>query len=150
MRAKFINEELLGTLKPMYMSYNENINVEIYLNPRSIKNMESYTRAISDDKGNVFVADTTYAIHIDIYNFLIDQGIFSGKRADDESVMGYMNSHKYVCWQREGNTNIFLLGESYGQIGYLSNRTMEGIRKLTDKVQQKNPQFNFKIIGIHQ
>jgi len=84
------------------------IDVEIYKNPRTLSNMKSWCRGITDLDGNLYIADNPGMIHLQIYQFLINKGALPNFKY--ESSWGYLDS---IAWQRNAGTNKLFLSESY-------------------------------------
>ena len=141
---EFINEDLLGTMgKDPYGD-----DIEIYINPKSVKRMMAEIRGLSDAKGNFYVITDGYVkTHVDIGHWLMKKGYIK-----HDGYMMYEHPDKYVTWQRKGSTNEFWLGEST-QWGLDklpdSEEGRKELDKLIKKVQKKNKQFKFigKMIG---
>ena len=105
-----LNESLVGVWTPN-LSDGSNQPVEVYKNPQTIKNMGLWCRAITDLKGNLYVADHMGMIHSHIYKFLIYKGELKGGYYDTyEEQWGFKNS---LAWQRLAGTNKLYLSESY-------------------------------------
>jgi hypothetical protein len=87
------------------------VDVEVYKNPTTISHMRKWCRAITDLKGNLYVADNPGMLHGDIYKFLCNKGeLYGGYFNTYKTEWGYKNS---VAWQRYDGTNKFYLSESY-------------------------------------
>jgi hypothetical protein len=133
-----LNEELLGVV--------DHTDTEIYKNPPSIKHFEHFVRAISDDKGNLFVAHKEWdVIHPNIYYWLIDNKFMKNYRSRIHGADCWDVAWEYdkiILWQRIGKTNNFTLGESYN-FDEMDDSDFNKLELLADKVRKKNPKFNF-------
>jgi|AntAceMinimDraft_16_1070373.scaffolds.fasta_scaffold36280_4 hypothetical protein len=144
MRAKFIhiNEDLLGVISnPWYSNGNRSIRkFEVFKNPRSIKRMGESLRAISDKEGNLYVVDDNgeWLIHGRIRDWLED------KKFIKPCTMNIAEDG--VRWQRLDDTDDFYLAESYSEMDVMNYKLI--FKKLTEKVKQKNPQYNFILQSI--
>lgn len=114
MRARFVNEEVLGS----YPGRKNAGTVTIYKNPASIKRMSPWARAFHDQDGNFYIADEEKHFDKDIIGtmhvVLLEEVI-----KIDPSIKTYWNSFgeagyfEGLCWQRLDKTNKFYLSESY-------------------------------------
>lgn len=131
--AQFINEELVI----------DTLNYGIYRNPKSIKRMNPWKRAISDEKGDIYVLDDPFfeLVHGDMVRFLNEKGIIESS-SNYESIL-----HNFVAWTQVGNQNTFYLSESYNtkNISYWNSLKFFGkhVNKFTKIVMKKNPQFKY-------
>lgn len=107
-----LNEELIGKYRANYGSGN----VEIYKNPKSIKRMGPWARALHDQDGNFYIAsvenetqETIATTHTDMVKWLNTNGE-NVKLEWNQVTGGYENG---IGWQRHKNTNNFYLSESY-------------------------------------
>jgi hypothetical protein len=142
-KKKIIDEEFLGNWE-----LGNNIDVEVYKNPASIKNFEDNVRAISDHDGNLYVPDKVgNFIHGNLYRWLARNEFISWyDHDDDREPYGLMYDAKYVIfWEREGTTNKFRIGESYSLCMFEDKKIVKTIISLTEKVKQRNPQYEFNI-----
>ena len=128
--SEFINEEYLGTFIGLW---NDDQEIEVYMNPKTIKRMGEWNRAISDDKGNLFIVDTSQVTHSEIIKYL--------------RKFGYIfNADNHIMWQRYKEGNNFFLSELYELDDY-DYPTRE---ELTKKVKEKNPKINFSTSSINK
>jgi len=115
MRARFVNEELLGTYEGTY----GNGEIEMYKNPPSIKRMGPWARALTDQNGNFYIASalkeegrsTIATMHTDMIQWL-------KTHAQDVTTNWNGQKHRYdngIAWQRYANTMKFYLSESYDE-----------------------------------
>jgi len=131
--STLMNEAFLG-----YYNADTKEDVEVFINPRSIKRMKPDIRAISDEKGDLFVIDDAFGvIHMQLLNWLGKNTPYVPNKRytyDDYSDM----LSKYIFWERDGKSDTFALGESY------ADDDAEFIQKdWVDKVRRKNPQYKF-------
>ena len=107
-----LNEELVGTWEGRnFYNNNKPISVDVYKNPTSMKRLAHWCRAITDLKGNLFIADNPGMIHMDMYEYLCKKGELPGNYYDT-----YYDTYAYdnsIAWQRLAGTNKLYLGESY-------------------------------------
>jgi GNAT superfamily N-acetyltransferase len=119
--------ELLGYTGDMTKTY-------IYANPRSLKDFEASVRAVSDDKGNLFVAQLDkYFYHDGVVNVVNK----TGKYPNLGDTYDFDNK---VLLHRVGLTNMFGVSDSYE--GYVAVN-LKKVQDLLDIVESKNPQFKF-------
>ena len=134
-------EELLGTI-PI-------IDVEIYKNPKSIKRMKSYLRAISDKLGDLYVANDAHnIIHSEMARRINKFNNATTFNTIPEKFYNKLNP-ECITWVRKGDTNTFILGESNKFVEFMSKEDLKNYKILLDKVRQKNPQFNFIFTSPH-
>ena len=137
-----LNEEHLGETDNGY---------GVYRNPKSIKRMDSYLRAISFPNGDLYVVDDgSHVIHPQFSDWLetkgykipVDIGLKIG------IVKGIIKG--YISWQRKGTSNDFYLSEStdFTDAKFDKDKLMPYLEKYSKKVKQKNPKINFKLIRI--
>lgn len=107
--------------------------------------MAPWMKAISDEKGNLFVLDDSdfTMLHDTFVSILNRKGEIQSS-SNYESMFSNL-----VLWQQVGHTNDFYLSESYGakDVDHPHSLSvyLNHIKKLTKKVKQTNPQFNFHI-----
>ncbi len=129
-RAKVVNEEFIGIFQGLW---NKEKDIEVYMNPKTIKRMGKWNRAISDDKGNLFIVDTSQVTHSEIIKYL--------------RKFGYkFNADNHIMWQRYEKGNNFFLSELYDLDDY--DYPTHG--ELTKKVKEKNPKINFSTSSINE
>lgn len=108
---------------------------DIYLNPKSLNNFDPNVRAISDDKGDLYVVQKSV-------------GILHGEMGRaleliDNNLRIYDVPDKFLLLQRVKDTNKFGFGDtSYGSY-YRSNNYKIKMNELLNKVKQVNPQFEY-------
>lgn len=154
---EFVNEEVLGDLKV------KNQLVTFYKNPKSIKRMSHWKRAVSDKDGNLFVADDKDTmLHSYIVNWLHKTGNVKHFSKDLRNLMKW-----YIMWHQVGKSNIFCLSESYrtmsadgkdyllkgsdeplGTAYYDIRHFQPFIESSLKKLRRKNPQFEFVLERI--
>ena len=136
MKAKFVFEELVGTFKgehtgkfnnPYAKDWRQKTDVEVYKNPKSIKRMGSYNRAISDSEGNLYVADDHNILHSELRNFL---------------KIPYEGSFN---WTRYARSNMFYPAESDFYAGEPTAEEMAAV----EETRKRHPQFSFQIPEVN-
>ena len=107
MRAKFVNESIVGSIE----------NFTVYKNPPSITRMAPMIRGLHDQDGNFYVADFegegfADIIHLELIDFVNEQdpNVKTSWENVDEDVFVFLDG---IAWVREENTNTFKLAESY-------------------------------------
>jgi len=109
---EFLYESLVGTWETFDYN-NKSREVNVYKNPQTLKNMEKWCRAITDLRGNLYVAESSGMIHIKLYEFLCaNNELPGGYYSDYKEYWGYKNS---LAWQRNAGTNQLYLAESYNR-----------------------------------
>ena len=107
----YLNEELLD----VYSSYFSP-RIELYKNPKSIKRMGPWCRAITDQNGNFYISSAdgetrqTISTSHTIMITRISRHENITTRWDGANSRNYING---IAWHRFGNTNKFYLAESY-------------------------------------
>lgn len=128
---KKLNEELIGTYKGSDILNKE--EVEIFKNPKTIKRMEDYSRAISDNRGNLYIIDSSEWIHERLMQWLNNvMKINLGSNP--------YNVDKVVAWQKEKDGSLYL---SPGYPGLKDK--IEKIEEMIEKAQKKNPNIDFQL-----
>jgi len=114
--------------------------MEVFVNPTA-KETPSNARGIIDKKGNLYVMNNedNNFIHIDLGNFLHEQGIIPVK-VDDDYGEGVFLKH-FLGVQRAGNSKVFERSESYN--GNTLNHFEKKINDYIKKAKKKNPQWEF-------
>ena len=114
-------------------------NEPIFLNPKSLNNFESDVRAVSDTKGNLYVAQ---------HNGDFIHGVFykaMGMQSPDEiyQVSGGLS------WHRIYNSNIFGFSDTSSNYLFWNSNSSANVGKVEqyyknlEQVQKRNPQFKF-------
>jgi len=130
-----LNEEVIGYLG----------EIEIYKNPKSLWKLEGWERAISDEEGNMYMADTSMMIHTNLLKYL-HQGNIISDNARWHSMLGiYVNC---IAWQRKDKTDDFYLSESYDETFMKNEKIYKDILDLKELVELTNPQFKFHLKKI--
>lgn len=114
--------------------------LEVYKNPKSIKNMKSDIRGIIDNSGNLYVInDNYYVIHNVFAEWLNNLGY-------PVATNTYYNLDNTIPVQRLDNSNDFYISESI----YFSeiDENFENIERIFIKAKKKNPKYNFIIQSI--
>jgi hypothetical protein len=114
-------------------------NVSIYKNPISLSNFDNNVRAISDDNGDLYVAQKNgFFNHGKMGNVLFPE---LGKWVISDTGV-YASPNKYVLLQRIGEKNKFGLSDS--SAGYAEREPEQKIiDNLLLKAERKNPQYDF-------
>lgn len=89
------NGQLVGNMRG-----NDNINVNIYMNPTSLKNFEASVRAFSDNDNNLFVAQ-------------LDTSIIHNTMGKALQIGNVMDTNKYITWIRAGLSDKFILSYNF-------------------------------------
>lgn len=135
---KFLFEELAGHI------YKDSNSYELYMNPKSIKRMGMYLRAVSTPNGDFFIADDDgmYIIHLEIYNWIyknknynLEAPIYSTKWLNKVFLKGF------IPWQRALDSNEFFIGESVSIDLIEENKKM--IESYIKKIKKKNSKLVF-------
>jgi len=111
----------------------DNYMVKVYLNPSSLKMFGNWNRACSDEKGNLYLADSIEILHDELVAFLSSKDI----------------KGNLINWQQYKDSNVFYLAEGYdlNEVGLdnsLSDEEIVIIKKHTPIVIKNHPQFNFR------
>ena len=119
MRARFVNEELIGTY-----DQTDQVTIEMWMNPATARRMGPWARAMSDEEGNFFIAspqeihqrdrDYIATTHTDMLSYLQSQGWCQGmkwQKGDGGGGYGYYLDG--MAWQQDNNTKNFYISESY-------------------------------------
>ncbi len=132
--------------------YSEDNDFFIIKNPNNINNLDSDVRAIGDDDGNLYVESYPKYTHSDMHNILRYKGVLT-KSYDENWHKSYPKNYIYL--QRIGDTQIFVLAESYLILIYDDDRFPENydlpsreevlpvFKLFLDKLKQKNPNIDF-------
>jgi hypothetical protein len=139
-KEKFLNaDERVSYTNKLFKDYST-AYMEVFVNP-TIKEAPSNARGIIDKKGNLYVMNNknNNFIHIDLGNFLHEQGIIPVK-VDDDYGEGVFIRH-FLGVQRVGRSNVFERSESY--TGNVLKHFEGKINDYIKKAQKKNPQWKF-------
>jgi hypothetical protein len=100
----------------------------VYLNPVSLKNFENDVRAVSDLKGNLYVAQLDGNFVHTGFNTVIGGHTF--------------NTMRYITWVRLGNTNGFAYSDSF--MGYAQQpKNNVDVEQRLNVLRNKHPEFKF-------
>src|ERR1035437_6964102 len=122
--------ELMGVMK-------ENVDVNIYLNPKSLQEFDNSVKAISTKDGDLFVAQMDGSFyHVDIFNAVNDL-----KKYEQPLYSAY-DENENVTWHRINKTNDFGFSVSYKTFGENVNN-WSIVKPMLDAVKRKNINFNF-------
>jgi hypothetical protein len=136
---KYQNELAKKSLIPIGSFVDEMDEIaNVYKNPPSLKYLQMWVRACSDDKGNLYVADSQDIMHWNLEDFLKNQGI-SSKSTYQKTFMD---------WQRHKDTDVFYVAEGYdlelvGLNLSLSKEEKQQFKEYSQAVIKRNPQIKF-------
>lgn len=132
--------ELVGVIRKEWVDMqgvDHSSETNVYMNPKTLQNFDEDVRAITDEKGNIFVGqlDSDY-YHEELANAVIRQ------HPEYDLTPAYGEFHRKILWHRVGLSREFGLSISY--MKYLKTPDgMERAGKLLEAAQRKNPQFVF-------
>ena len=89
------NGQLVGEVRG-----NDNIVVNIYMNPTSLKNFEPSVRAFSDNNNNLFVAQ-------------LDTSIIHNTMGKALQIGNVLDTNQYIPWIRAGKSDKFMLSFNF-------------------------------------
>lgn len=127
--------------------------ISLIKNPKSLKNIGYGVRGVIDNKGNLYLEETSKVIHQEILDFLEEKGLISGAmKAWDEELPKF-----FITVQRYEKNNIIGLGESNSQMYPNEERTnvefwdrIPSLEESTpvyqeffDRARPKNPSITF-------
>lgn len=128
--------KLVNILKEMllYTDYEDESEISVYKNPKSITRMTDNFRAISDKEGNLYIADDggLVFIHAFFYEELKRKNFIPNFGSWDTA---YENLD-VIGWQHLKN-NIFWCGEKYPE------EKKDEITKMVKNCKKMNPQYKF-------
>jgi len=105
----------------------------VFMNPESLQKFEPNTRAISDEGGNLFVAETDGMFyHVNLEHVIMNNFYYSGG--------------EFIQWYRIGSANSFRISNTYGSSNAPLGREEE-IQYIT-KLRERQPQFKFTNLGV--
>ena len=138
-----INEESLGVID--YEDVELNNPIEMFKNPKSLRNLKPSIRGIIDaETGDLYAANTSNYFHNMLIKWL-NQNV--GTHYTDNYNLIYKSPDELIPVQRDQNTNVFKLGEMYPTN---LDKEMEGRREMLAKIKnglalakQKNPSIEF-------
>jgi hypothetical protein len=131
-----LNEEQIGFIQQ---------GVKLHMNPEDLKDIEPWSRAISDEDGNLYVVDTPTSVHTAMIDFLHKKGMLATNARWDRNKSQYMNM---IAWQRLEDTDNFYLSESYTRESLEDSRNWEEMNDLKELVKVENSQYNFHLMRI--
>lgn len=133
--SQFINEEMINSSGPA-----------IYRNPKSIRKLGPWARALSDIDGNLFIMEDSFQmVHEDLAQWLLDNNKIDWATGGISDFYEQM-MHNTVLWQQVGDQNLLYLSESYTQRKfneYSVYRWTEHIKELTQRVKKRNPGMKY-------
>lgn len=137
---QIIREEIQKLTEEIVASVNINgKEVGIFKNPKSIKRMEDYSRAISDDRGNLYIIDSPEWIHLHLMQWLkkvmkIDLG------SDPYDV------DNIIAWQKEKDGSLYLSPGYSKSAGYYNSKgKIDKVEEMMEIAQKKNPHIDFQL-----
>lgn len=111
---------------------------QIFINPKSIKRMESELRGLSLPNGDLIVIDNSMDVtHQMLAKWLNKNGYNLPMPVWKENAI----SKGYFTWQRHGSSNKFYLGESANE-SYIK-RNLDVLKIYIENVRLKNKQYKF-------
>jgi len=124
--------ELAGYAVESYNHVTKKYNnkMPIYKNPKSVKKFEPSVRAISDENGNLFVAQ-------------FDGGFV---HADMQSIATYSvyDIEKNITWNRDADTNKFGFSDSAeNNVKNISETIRQDVFRRVEELNLKHPEFKF-------
>lgn len=120
--------------------FNDDLVIDVYKNPKSMKRMKDSIRGILDKEGNLYVINDNYNV---IHNIFAEWLNLNGYPVAKNT---YENLHSTVPLQRFGNSDNFYLSESVKADEIEEN--LENIVIILRKAKQKNPQYNYIVKNI--
>jgi len=149
---KIISEELL------FRMTKNNVIIEFYKNPRTLKNLGEWCRGIIDVKtGDLYIWDfdpiflkdkggsMVFAIHAYGARMLNQKNIIKNNYGEGDDPADFISS--LITVDREGKSNTFIPAESY--LPEDIEEFEEEFEAAFDKAKRKNPQFNFEIYSFN-
>jgi hypothetical protein len=101
----------------------------VFINPPSLEKFEPDVRAISDEEGNLFVAETDGRFyHTNLEHTVLGSGRYKG--------------YNFIQWYRVNNTNEFRLANSYGS--FAPPLPWKELVAQVNILKEKQPQFQFR------
>ena len=123
-------DDSMGELAGYVVERYNNTKIPIYKNPKSVKKFEPSVRAISDENGNLFVAQ-------------FDGGFV---HADMQSIATYSvyDVEKNITWDRDADTNKFGFSDSAEQnVRCASETIQQDVFRRVEELNLKHPEFKF-------
>lgn len=100
----------------------------VFANPKTLQDFQPNVRAISDDKGNLFVAE----VDGNFYHSQMEEAVDRTKYYAD----------RYMQWYRIGSGNSFRVSSSYGS-SFDIPLGEDRERQFVEQVRKKHPQYKF-------
>jgi len=101
----------------------------VFMNPPSLQKFEPDVRAISDEEGNLFVAETDGRFyHTNLEHTVLGSGQYKG--------------YDFIQWYRVNTTDEFRLANSYGS--FAPALAWKDLVAQVNVLKEKQPQFRFK------
>jgi tRNA nucleotidyltransferase/poly(A) polymerase/GNAT superfamily N-acetyltransferase len=126
-------ESPVGYVETPYSSKEK--KVAIYLNPKSLTNFDYEVRAIVNDKGDLYVAQTGGRFNHGMMAKAL--GLF-----DNDNDL-YVHGDEYQGLQRIGKTNSFGVSDSGMEYAQKNYENIENTKEILREVKRKNPQYEF-------
>lgn len=121
--------------------------VEIFKNPKSLRNFPNWARAILTKDGDLYVLHqegNEVIIHSDIVNILNNKyNIFVSYYKELENPLDYID--EIITLDRSGDSNIFMLAESYDLDEVNESRDL--FEPYEEQFKIKHPNFKLIIDG---
>ena len=136
-----------------YQGTYESANLELYMNPASVKRLGPWARAISDKEGNLFVASPVENIAktrhyvATTHNVLIEELGKLGyckdvKWINPGGLGGYGYYENGMVWHQYMNTKYFYLSESY-DISWIEDHKEE-VESYIKNINKSNVKFKLE------
>ena len=105
----------------------------VFMNPESLQNFAPNTRAVSDENGNLFVAETDGMFyHVNLEHTIMNNFYYSGG--------------EFIQWYRIAAANSFRIAGSYGTSTTPLGRELE--KEYIAKLRERQPQFKFTNLSV--
>ena len=116
---------------------DNNVDINIYLNPKNLKNFERNVKAISTKNGDLFVEQIDgQNYHQDMIVAINSDGVYN------KGLYNAYDEEYNVTWHRINDTNNFGFSVSYRDFSE-NPRNKPVMDIFLQTVKQKNPNFNF-------
>jgi hypothetical protein len=126
-----------------FIGKTENSGANVFQNPKSLNNFDANVRAVSDEKGDLYVLqNNSDDYHTDIALLLLNKNLFNVGNPNEV----YMGN--YITFHRIGSTNKFGVSVSYKSYleddeEYYELDDHLSPAELFEAVKRKNPNFEF-------
>lgn len=102
----------------------------VFANPQSLQDFQPNVRAVSDDKGNLFVAEV--------------DGYFYHSQMEQTVDNTNYYADRYMQWYRIGSGNSFRVSSSYGT-SFDAPLGADEEKQYVEQLRKKHPQYKFAI-----